>query len=167
MPSKAATVEQFLAELPEDRRAAMSAVRDVILTNLDSDFEEGMLYGMIGYYVPHRILPEAYHCDPRQPLCFAGIASHKNAMSLHLMTIYGDAEQARWFREAWAKSGKKLDMGKSCVRFKKAEDLALDVIGQAVRRITAKGYAERYRQLLAGMKSRRRPPKKAAKRPRR
>ena len=133
MQSKATTVEQYLAELPEDRRKAIEAVRQVVLKNLDKDYEEGMQYGMIGYYVPHRVYPKGYHCDPRQPLGFAGLGSQKNHMSLYLMCIYGHAEHAKWFREAWAKTGKKLDMGKACVRFKKVEDLALDVIGEAIK----------------------------------
>jgi hypothetical protein len=83
MQSKAATVEQYLASLPEDRRTALGAVRKVILNNLDKDFEEGMQYGMIGYYVPHRVYPAGYHCDPRQPLPFAGLASQKNYMSVY------------------------------------------------------------------------------------
>jgi hypothetical protein len=142
MQSKVTTVEQYLSELPEDRRKAIEAVRQVILKNLDKDYEEGMQYGMIGYYVPHRVYPPGYHCDPKQPLTFAGLASQKNHMSLYLMCVYGDSNHLQWFREAWAKSGKKLDMGKSCVRFKKLEDLPLDVIGEAIRRVPAKKYVE-------------------------
>lgn len=144
MQSKATTVEQYLAELPEDRRAAIAAVRKVILKNLDKDFEEGMQYGNIGYFVPHRIFPAGYHCDPSQPLCFAGLASQKNHMAVYLMCQYGSTNEATWFQKAWAKTGKKLDMGKSCVRFKKLEDLALDVIGEAIRRVSAKKYIEFY-----------------------
>src|SRR6188474_3300651 len=93
MQSKAATVEQYLDELPEDRREAIAAVRRLILENLDEDFEEGMQYGMIGYYVPHHVYPAGYHCDPRQPLPFAALASQKNYMSLYLMSVYtGGAE---------------------------------------------------------------------------
>ncbi|HZK81831.1 MAG TPA: DUF1801 domain-containing protein, partial [Humisphaera sp.] len=88
MKSNAATVEQYLAELPEDRRAAIGAVRDVILKNLDADYEEGMQYGMIGYYVPHRIFPAGYHCDPKQPLPFAALGSQKNHMAIYLMSVY-------------------------------------------------------------------------------
>jgi Domain of unknown function (DU1801) len=142
MQSKATTVDEYLAELPEDRRTAIEAVRKVILKNLDKDYEEGMLYGMIGYYVPHRIYPKGYHCDPKQPLPFANLASQKNHMALYLMCVYGESELARWFRDAWAKTGKKLDMGKSCVRFKKVENLALDVIGEAIKRMPAKKYFE-------------------------
>ncbi len=144
MQNKATTVEQYLASLPEDRRAALSAVRDVILKNLDGDYEEGMQYGMIGYYVPHSVFPAGYHVDPKQPLPFASLASQKNHMAVYLMCVYGQPEQEQWFREAWAKTGKKLDMGKSCVRFKKLEDVALDVIGEAIRRMPAKKYIAHY-----------------------
>ena len=148
MQSKATTVRAYLRSLPEDRRAAISAVRDVILKNLDAAYEEGMQYGMIGYYVPHRVYPKGYHCDPKQPLPFASLASQKNYMSLYLMSVYcgcvdGPANRhAQWFRDAWAKTGKKLDMGKACIRFKKLEDLPLDLIGEAVRRIPASTYIE-------------------------
>jgi uncharacterized protein DUF1801 len=99
-----------------------------------------MQYGMIGYYVPHHVYRAGYHCDPRLPLPFAGLASQKNHCSLYLMCVYGESELSKWFQEAWAKTGKKLDMGKACVRFKKSEDLALDVIGEAIRRVPAKKY---------------------------
>jgi hypothetical protein len=140
MQSKSTTVEEYLAGLPPDRRKVLEAVRAVILKNLDRDYEEGMQYGMIGYYVPHSVFPAGYHCDPRQPLPFAGLASQKNYNSLYLMCTYGATEHAQWFREAWAKTGKKLDMGKACVRFRKVEDLALDVIGEAIRRVPARKY---------------------------
>ncbi len=156
MQSNASTVSEYLAALPDDRRAAIEAVRDVILQNLDSDFEEGMQYGMIGYYVPHRVFAAGYHCDPKQPLPMAGLASQKNYMSLYLMTCYGEGEHWNWFHDAWAASGKKLDMGKCCIRFKKLEDLALDVIAEAFRRTSAQGYLERYQAML-----RDRPGKKA------
>ncbi len=148
MQSKATTVDAYLKELPEDRRAALQAVRDVIRANIDSQFEEGMQYGMIGYYVPHRIHPAGYHCDPKQPLPYAGLASQKQYMSLYLMSIYMGPE-ADWFAAAWKKTGKKLDMGKSCIRFRKAEDLAMDVIAEAFRRSPAQAYIERYKASLA------------------
>jgi hypothetical protein len=138
--SKAASVADYLAGLPADRRAAIKAVRQVIQKNLDKDYEEGMQYGMIGYYVPHRIFPPGYHCDPKQPLPFAGLASQKNHMAVYLMCVYGSSELQDWFRKAWAKTGKKLDMGKSCIRFRKIEDVALDVIGQAIARVPARKY---------------------------
>jgi hypothetical protein len=165
MQSKATTVEQYLSELPAERRPAIEAVRKVILANLDNDYEEGMQYGMIGYYVPHRVFPAGYHCDPRQPLSFASLASQKNHMSLYLMCVYGHEPLAKWFRDAWEKSGKKLDMGKSCIRFKRVEDVALDVVADAIRRVPAKKYIEHYEQALRAMNERAKsgPPKKPAK----
>jgi len=150
MKSAATTVAAYLAELPEDRRMAIDAVRKVILENLDEGYEEGIQYGMIGYYVPHRVYPAGYHCDPRQPLPFAALASQKGYMSVYLMCIYGHKSLRSWFEEAWVKAGKKLDMGKSCVRFKKLDDLALEVIGEAIRRVPAReyiGYVESARAL--------------------
>lgn len=161
MQSKAATVEAYLRSLPEDRRGAIRAVREVILKNLDSSYEEGIQYGMIGYYVPHRVYPKGYHCDAKQPLPFAALASQKNYMSLYLMSVYcgctGDSpanQHAQWFRDAWAKTGKKLDMGKACIRFKKVEDLPLDVIGEAVRRVPAAKYIAFCENSLAQAKGR-------------
>jgi hypothetical protein len=154
MQSKALTVKEYLASLPADRRAAITAVRDVIRKNLDDAYEEGMQYGMIGWYVPHRVYPAGYHANPKQPLPFAALASQKNHMALYLMAVYGDESVASWFRDAWKRAGKKLDMGKACVRFANLDDVALDVIGDAVRRIPAKKYIARYEATLAGSRSR-------------
>lgn len=148
MQSKAATVEEYLAELTEDRREAIRAVRTVILKHLPKGYEEGMQYGMIGYYVPHDTYPPGYHCDPKQPLPYACLASQKNYMSLYFMGLYSDTEEMTWFHEAWAKTGKKLDMGKSCIRFKRVEDLPLEVIGQAIKRFPVKKYIEQYERVL-------------------
>jgi hypothetical protein len=104
MQSKAKTVEQYLSELPDDRRQAIETVRAVILKNLDKDYEEGMQYGMIGYYVPHHVHPAGYHCDPRQPLPFAALGSQKNYMSLYLMCVYRSTDNVQWFQQAWAKT---------------------------------------------------------------
>ena len=144
MQSKATTVDAYLAELPPEKHAVIAPLRQLILDNLPAGFEEGMQYGMIGYYVPHKHYPPGYHCDPKQPLPFASIASQKNHMAVYLMCTYMDPEQDEWFRQAWAKTGKKLDMGKSCVRFKKLENLALDVIGEAIKRVPAKKFIEHY-----------------------
>lgn len=144
MQSKAKSVKQYLDELPEGRREAISAVRDVMLKNLPQGFEEGMRYGMIGYYVPHRVYPAGYHCNPKEPLPYASLASQKNYMSIYLMCIYGAEKHREWFIDAWEKTGKKLDMGKSCVRFKKLEDVPLKVVGQAIKKVTVKGYIEFY-----------------------
>lgn len=146
MKSNAQTVEQYLAALPADRRATIEAVRRVIRANLDRDYEEGMSYGMICYCVPHRVYPPGYHCNPAQPLPFAGLASQKNHMSVYLMPVYGQDEA--WFRTAWKKTGKKLDMGKCCVRFKKLEDVALDVIGEAIRRMPVRKWIETYEKTI-------------------
>jgi hypothetical protein len=142
--SKAKTVDQYLAELSPDRREAINTVRRVILKNLPEGFEETMQYGMISYVVPKKLFPAGYHCDPNQPLCFAGIASQKNHVAIYLMTVYGHKETEEWFVKAYKESGKKLDMGKSCVRFKKLEDLPLDVIGQAIARVSVDKYIKAY-----------------------
>ena len=148
MQSKAKTVDQYLADLPDDRREALQRVRAVVLKNLPKGYEEGMQYGMIGYFVPHSVYPPGYHCDPRQPLPFAGLASQKHHMSIYLMCIYSDEEHKAWFREAWAASGKKLDMGKSCVRFKKLDDVPLKVIGEAIKRVPAKKFIDHYESVI-------------------
>ncbi len=157
MQSKAATVPAYLASLPADRRDAIEQVRAVILKNLDrgpdgkSGFIEGMQYGMIGYAVPHSIFPHGYHCDPKQPLPYIALASQKNHLALYLMCTYGHVETNEWFRREWTKSGKKLDMGKSCIRFQKAEDLALNVIGELLQRVTLRKYLDHYARALADM----------------
>lgn len=169
MQSKAATVKQYLADLPEDRRAIASAVRDVILKNLDKGYAEGMSYGMIGYSVPHSIFPAGYHCDPKQPLPFAALASQKQHVSLYIMFIYCgcdgsvDTDILKWFKDAWAKSGKKkLDMGKACIRFKELDDIPLDVIGEAIRRMPVKKFVAEYEKAL-GMMARAKAERSAAK----
>ncbi len=154
MTSNASTVEDYLSQLPDDRRSALSAVREVILKNLPAGYEEGMGYGMIHYFVPHTIFPAGYHCDPRQPLGYALLASQKNHMALYLMCVYGDADIRAWFEEEYRASGKKLDMGKACLRFKKLDDLSLDVIGKAIARVPVDKYVARYISVLDGMKSR-------------
>ena len=148
MPSKATTVKEYLAELPEDRRKALEAVRKVIRKNLDKGYKEGMQHGMIGYFVPHSVYPPGYHCDPKQPLPFAGIASQKNHMAIHMMSIYSDPKLAAWFKKEWAKTGKKLDMGKSCVRFKKLEDVPLELIGEAIARVPVKTFIALYESVI-------------------
>jgi hypothetical protein len=144
MPSKAATVKDYLAGLPADRREVIEAVREVIVANLDEGYEEGMQYGMLGYYVPHRVFPDGYHCDPKQPLPFLSVASTKTHIALHMFCVYGDDGLHAWFRDAWSKTGKKLDMGAACVRVKKLEDIALDVVGEVVRRLPTATYVEHY-----------------------
>jgi hypothetical protein len=142
--SKATTVEEYLASLPPERRAALAAVRKVIKKNLPRGYEEGMQYGMIGYYVPLTRFPKTYN---GQPLGVAALASQKGHMSLYLMSVYGDPETQRWFQSEYKKSGKKLDMGKSCVRFKSPDDLALDVVGKVIARCGVDEFLARYEAL--------------------
>jgi hypothetical protein len=144
MKSDAKTIDEYLAALPDERREALSVVRQTIVDALADGFAEGMQYGMIGYFVPHSLYPAGYHTDPKQPLPFAALASQKRHMSIYLMGVYGDADLEKWFRQAWLASGKKLDMGKSCVRFKKVEDVALDVLAEAIARLSVQDYIERY-----------------------
>lgn len=151
MQSKAKTVAEYMASLPADRREAIAAVRTTILANLDRGFEEGMSYGMIGYHVPHAVFPAGYHCDPKQPLPYAGLASQSGHMSLYLMGVYFDPADAKWLATEWKKAGKKLDMGKSCIRFKKLDDVPLDVVAAAIRRMPLAKYVGMYEAQLALM----------------
>jgi hypothetical protein len=127
--SKAATVEEYLEELPAERRAVVAGVREVILRHLPAGYREAMNWGMICYEIPLEQYPETYN---GQPLGYAALAAQKNGYSLHLMSAYQDSEQERLLREGFAQAGLKLDMGKSCLRFRKLEDLPLEVIGRAV-----------------------------------
>jgi hypothetical protein len=153
MQSKAVTVAAYLEELPGDRRREIERVRAVVNRNLDRQgYEEGMGYGMICWVVPHRVFPDGYHCNPKQALPFAALASQKNYCSVYVPLVVPagikhqdeDGELYRWFVGAWAQSGKKLDMGKCCIRFKRADDLALDVLGELFRRLPAKQYVADY-----------------------
>jgi hypothetical protein len=134
---------------------AISAVRKVILKNIDSDIEEGMQYGMIGYYVPHSVFPAGYHCDPRQPLPYVNLGSQKNHMAIYMMGLYASSPLRDWFESAWIAAGKKLDIGKSCIRFKKVDDLAMDVLAEALRRVSVKNYIKVYEEALEGSAGRR------------
>jgi len=131
MQSDASDVDQYLDELPEDRRQALTAVRKVVLDHLPAGFEEVMQYGMISYVVPLDRFPSTYN---GQPLAVASLASQKRHMALYLMGIYGDEDNQTWLRQQWATTGKKLDMGKSCLRFRSLDDLALAVVGEAIAR---------------------------------
>ena len=137
MQSKAATVEAYLAELPEDRQKAMNELRKVIKKNLPKGFKEEMGYGMMGWSVPHSIYPAGYHCNPKDPLPFMGLASQKNFIAVYHMGVYADPKLLKWFTDAHAKaSAKKLDMGKSCIRYKKEEDIPYKLIGELASKIT-------------------------------
>jgi hypothetical protein len=153
MKNTATTVEEYLKGLPADRRTAINAVRQVILANLPKGYVECIGYGMIGYVVPHSLYPAGYPCDPKLPLPYANLGSQKNHMVLHLMAVYADPATEKWFRNAWAAAGKKLDMGSACVRFKKIEDVPLDVIGQVIARVPVKDHIARMEKNLGASKS--------------
>ncbi len=145
MTSTATTPEQYLAELPEDRREAVNKLRQVVLKNLPKGFVETMNYGMLGFVVPHSLYPAGYHCDPKQPLPFANIASQKNSINFYHMGLYANKELYDWFVKEYAKqTPRKLDMGKSCIRFKKPEDIPYALIGELMKKISVKDWISRY-----------------------
>lgn len=165
MQSKAATVDQYMAELPPDRRAALEILRDVFRRNIDTSAVEVMGYGLPGFAIPHSVYPLGYHCDPSQPLPLAGWASQKQYMSMYLFCLYCDEKLKSWFTDAWRKAGKKLDMGKGCIRFRSIDDVPLDVVAECLRRMTVKRTIELYEREFKGARERRasiKPAKKAA-----
>ncbi|MGI8432531.1 MAG: DUF1801 domain-containing protein [Chthoniobacterales bacterium] len=145
----ASTVAQSLAALPADRRTALSAVRQVINENLPTGYEEGMQFGMIGWHVPLSLYPAGYGENPKVPLPLVALASQKSGLVLHFLSFYGHPTLSTWFTSEYQKSGKKLDMGKGCVRFKKLEDLALDVVGRTIARVPADEHMANYRAARA------------------
>ncbi|MGH9119102.1 MAG: iron chaperone [Acidimicrobiales bacterium] len=146
MQSDAKTVDEYLQSLPDDRRAAVAAVRDVIRANLPDGFEEVMQYGMIGYYIPLERYPDTYN---GQPLGVAALANQKNHMAMYLTGIYADDAEASWFKDQWRSAGKKLDMGKSCVRFKTLDDVPLDVVAEAIARTSVDDFIASYERSRA------------------
>lgn len=145
MQSKATSPEDYLNELPEDRKAAINALRKVIKKHLPKGFKEEMSYGMIGYVVPHKLYPNGYHCDPKLPLPFMSIASQKNFIAVYHMGLYADEKLMKWFTDAYAKAVPgKLDMGKSCLRFKKTEQIPFDLIGELAARMTPQDWITLY-----------------------
>lgn len=145
--STAKTVSGYLAELTPERRTAISAMRRVIKQNLPKGFVEEMGYGMIGYVVPHSLYPGGYHCNPKQPLPFMGLASQKNYLALYHMGIYASEPLLDWFRKEYKKTGKKLNMGKGCIRFVNLAAVPLDLIGQLAKKITVKQYIAQYSKI--------------------
>lgn len=149
MQSKAVTPNQYVAELPEDRKEAIEKLRTIVKNNLPTGFEEVMSYGMLGYVVPHSIYPNGYHCNPKDPLPFFAIASQKNSINVYHMAMYMDKNLYDWFVSEYPKySSKKLDMGKSCVRFKKNEDIPFELIGDLVSKITTEDWIAMYEKVL-------------------
>lgn len=141
MRSEAKTVQEYLAELPKDRRDAINAVRDTILANLPQGYEEAMNWGMVAYQVPLDAYPDTYN---KQPLLYAALASQKNHMAVYLSAVYGDDEARARFEAAYRATGKRYDVGKSCVRFRKVDDLPLDVIGEAVGSMDRDDFIQQY-----------------------
>lgn len=145
MTSSATSPEQYINEAPEDRREALEKLRTTILENLPKGFQEGMGYGMIGYSVPHTIYPAGYHCDPKTPLPFMSFASQKNSINFYHMGIYADKQLYDWFVAEFPKySKKKLDMGKSCMRFKKFEDIPFELLGELSKKMTPEQWISLY-----------------------
>lgn len=137
MQSKATTPDAYLAEVPEERQKAFAKLRSVIKKNLPKGFQETMGYGMLGWSVPHSKYPAGYHCNPKDPLPFMGLASQKHFIAVYHMGVYADPALLKWFTAAHAKaSPKKLDMGKSCIRYKKPDDIPFELIGELASKIT-------------------------------
>src|SRR5262245_25460577 len=130
MISTAKTPDQYMKELPAERKKALAELRQTILKNLPKGFKETMGYGMLGYVVPHEIYPDGYHCDPKLPLPFMGFASQKNFIAFYHMGIYAMPDLMKWFKGEWPRhTAAKLDMGKSCVRMKKPEQIPFKLFG--------------------------------------
>lgn len=145
MQSKADTPEAYLKELPDERKEAMGKLRRVILDNLPDGFEERMSYGMLGYVVPHSIYPAGYHCDTKLPLPFMNLASQKNYIAVYHSGVYADEKLLNWFKGEYAKRVQtKLDMGKSCIRFKKMEHIPYDLIGELASKLTPQEWIDIY-----------------------
>ena len=147
MQSKATTVEEYISSLPEDRATAIKELRKVILKNLPKGFIEEMSYGMIGYVVPHKLYPAGYHCNPKLPLPFMNIASQKNFIAFYHMGVYGDKKLLDWFVAEYQKVfplKSKIDMGKSCFRYKKSEQIPYKLIGELCKKITVAQWIEFY-----------------------
>ena len=145
MQSKATTPDAYINELPDDRKMVISKLRDTILDNLPKGFKETMSYGMLGYVVPHSVYPDGYHCDPKTPLPFINLASQKNHIGFYHMGIYSDEKLLKWFTAEYPKhvSGK-LDMGKSCIRFKNMSKIPYELLGELVSKMTVEEWIARY-----------------------
>lgn len=145
MTSKATSVDQYINEAPEDRRAALQKLRSIILENLPEGFQEEISYGMIGYVVPHSIYPKGYHCTPELPLPFMSFASQKNSINFYHMGIYAKPELYDWFVAEYPKHSKqKLDIGKSCLRIKKPENIPFELIGELAKKMSVSEWIETY-----------------------
>ncbi|KGL62406.1 DUF1801 domain-containing protein [Polaribacter sp. Hel1_85] len=145
MQYKAISPEDYISQVQEERKNTLKKLRKTIKENLPKAFEEGIQYGMIGYYVPHSIYPDGYHCNPKEPLPFMSFASQKNSVNLYHSGIYAIPEIHDWFVNEYPKHcSRKLDMGKSCIRFKKLEEIPFDLIAELSKKITVKEWIDVY-----------------------
>jgi uncharacterized protein YdhG (YjbR/CyaY superfamily) len=148
MQSKATTPEQYLSELPEDRKEPVKLLRQQILDNLPKGVEERMSYGMLGYVIPHSFYPDGYHCTPEKPLPFMNLASQKNFVAVYSMVLYAKKDLMEWFVSEYSKRCKyKLDMGKSCIRFKRMHDIPFDLIGELTAKVSTEEWIALYESL--------------------
>lgn len=149
MQSTANTPEEYINSISEDKKQIMTELRNVIRKNLPEGFEEVMSYGMISYVVPHSLYENGYHCNPKQPLPFMSIASQKNFIALYHMGIYADKDLLKWFVDEYEKRSKiKLDMGKSCIRFKKPDAIPMDLLGELASKMTTKEWITIYESAI-------------------
>lgn len=149
MKASGTTVEEILANIPEDRKEAFQRLHEVIVSHLPKGFEPGISYGGLGYVVPHVLYPNGYHCKPSEPLPFAGIASQKNSINFYHMGMYSKPELYDWFVSEFPKHSKqKLDIGKSCVRFKKADDIPFELIGALMTQMSMEEWISLYETRL-------------------
>lgn len=149
MVIKANSPEEYIEKVPEERKKALKKLRETINKNLPKGFEEGMQYNMISYYVPHSIYPEGYHCNPKEPLPFISFASQKASVNLYHMGIYATPEIHDWFVGEYPKHcSRKLDMGKSCIRFKKVDEIPFELIAELCRKITVKNWISTYESVF-------------------
>ncbi|TWO31578.1 DUF1801 domain-containing protein [Seonamhaeicola sediminis] len=149
MQSKAITPQEYIDELPADRKEPFLKLRQQILANLPEGFEECMSYGMLGYVIPHSVYPDGYHCDPKLPLPFMNLSSQKNFIGVYSMGIYAKKELCDWFTSEYTKRCKyKLDMGKSCIRLKRMDDIPYDLIGKLAAKVSAEEWIQIYKDSL-------------------
>ena len=149
MKYSADSPKDYIDQLPEERKKAFNKLRKTVLDNIPKGFEECMNYGMIGYVVPKSIYPAGYHCDPKLPLPFTNIASQKNFIALYHMGIYADQELLQWFQAEYAQQCKyKLDMGKSCIRFKRMDDIPYDLVGKLMQKMTPNDWITLYESAI-------------------
>ena len=150
MKNAAKTPDEYIASLLDDRKTAVSAIREAVNSNLPKGFKECIGYGMIAWVVPHELYPPGYHCDPKLPLGYMNLASQKGHIALYSMSLYGSGDQLKWFQAEWPKHTKyKLDMGKSCIRFKKFDDLPLGLIGELAAKLSPQQWIDAYECILA------------------